>query len=128
MISRFGKEGIFRINLWEIFIIILCVFSIKLGDTLQPIQITIFAEQMRVQRVAPLALHLGVQLQATVLAAVAVDVIAPVHGDHSGHFGLISSGGDGFEADGTAGRESLMVAIKAVGLILFVQRKGYSVQ
>ena len=39
---------------------------------------------MGFQRVAALALNLRVQLQAAILALVAVQVVAAVHGNHSG--------------------------------------------
>ena len=61
-------------------------------------------------------------------AFVAVQMIGAVHGNDTGHLRLSSVGRNHLQASGTAGRESLVVAVQTVGLVLLVHSEGNAVQ
>lgn len=95
---------------------------------LQPLEVAVFAEEMRFQWVAALTLDLRVQFQATILTLVAIQVITSVHCNHARHFCLISSGCNHFETASATRRESFMVTVQAIRMILFIHGEWNAVK
>ena len=91
-------------------------------------QIAIFAKKMGFQRVAALALNFGVQFKAAILTFITIQMIASIHGNHSGHLRFIPGGRNHFQARSTAWRKSLMVAVEAIGAILLVHREWDAIE